>query len=155
MREKKGPRDFDDAMNLIEEANAKQRQFVCEGDAAERRATEFYCAKLRATKRILSACGKAEIWERPDVKIPDILTGKERLGIMFHLKDGHKIARAVLAYRKLLVRWERAERRRAAFEMGEGLIAQGLGRIPALNAGRKAIEAGKTKARKLGLRIKP
>jgi hypothetical protein len=144
---RQGPRTFDEVLDLIEEANARQKQFICEGDSVERRATEFYCAKLRLTRRILLACGKVvEGWWT----LPGSHNGKECI-----FSGETELMRSISAYQKFMARWERAERRRVAFEIGEGFIAQGLKYIPALNAGTKIIRATKMEARKLGLRIKP
>jgi hypothetical protein len=154
MKKQKEPRAFDDVQDLIDKAIKGQRGFVCEGDAVERRATEFYCVKLRATKRILRIIGKLK-------------TGKSKPGsveswlgnywINFDDPNGvyDELAKAMISYQRILDSREKAELRRAAFEMGDGLIAQGLARIPALNAGTASLKVSRREARKLGLRIKP
>jgi hypothetical protein len=119
MKKQKEPRAFDDVLDLIEKADKAQRGLVCEGDAVERRATDFYCAKLRATKRILSACGRA---------ILSVNVAMDESYIKFD--SAKEIAKAILAYRMFLARWERADRRRTAFEMSDSIPEHALGRFP-------------------------
>lgn len=55
---KKQPQIFDDVLEALKAAEKKQGNFVCIGDAEERRATDAYIARIRAGGKIIRTATK-------------------------------------------------------------------------------------------------